>query len=470
VRSNEGVVAAGPADAALETLVSRAPLLVPATATVADAARAMRHGDVSSALVDGDPVGIVTDSDLRRVVAEELPLDTPVTAVMSTPVQSLPADTPTYSALLLMLEHGFKHVAVVDGGRITGMVSDEDLLRQQATSPLLLLGRIRKLTSVAPGDVLAGYPRDIALAARALGAEGIEDVRASQAVTSLNDALTGKLIRLAEQELGPPPCPYAWLELGSAGRREQTLGGDQDSAVVYAVDSPAARAYFPALAGCVVEALVAAGFPKCPGGHMATQLCRPIAEWEHIVRGWADNPSPDAMVEAEVFLDFRPVHGELSVRSLDSLLLTVAGRRTFLAQMARAATFFTPPLRRLGRVVATNGAVDVKAHGTAPIVLLARLYGVAAGSRARATIDRLHDAADAGTLSRDGAAVLTDAFRLLTRLRLRAQLADVAAGRAPGNDVLLVDLSSSERRRLRDYFRAVADIQTHVRTTYRVSD
>ena len=470
VRGAIADVDTGPADVALGTLVVRPAVFVPPDATVGEVARAMRERDASSALVETEPVGIVTDSDLRRVVAEELPPDTPVMTVMTAPVATLPGEAPVYSALLLMVERRFKHIAVTGDGAICGVLADDDLLRQQASSPLLLLGKIRRLTSLRAGDVLADYPRDIASAAQALHDDGIGDVRATRVLTSLNDALTGKLIRLAEAELGPPPCAYAWLELGSAGRSEQTLFGDQDSAIAYATEVPGARDYFLALAEWVVSALRTAGFPECPGGHMATRLCRSVAEWEDVLRAWGENPSPDAMVEAEVFLDLRAVHGELSVRRLEALLLAVAGRRPFLAQLARAATTFEPPLRRFGRIVAPEGSVDVKAHGTAPIVLLARLYAVAAGSGARTTPDRLAAAASAGTLSADSAAVLTDAYRLLTRLRLRSQLTDLAAGRAPGNLVVLADLSSSERRRLRDNFRAVADIQAHVRMTYGIRD
>lgn len=135
--------------------------------------------------------------------------------------------------------------------------------------------------------------------------------------------------------------------------------------------------------------------------------------------------------------------------------------------MARAALRFEPPLGLFGRIRAEGGAVDLKRHGTAAIVLLARLYALAARSTARSTQERLAAAATAGTLSGSGAQALAEAFRFLMGLRLREQLRSTAAGREPDNRVALDALSSPERRRLREALRAVADIQEATVLRYR---
>jgi CBS domain-containing protein len=438
-------------------LVVRPPLFIPPQATVAEAARIMREAKTSSALVADDPPGIVTDGDLRnRVLAEELTPVTPVRAVMSRPLRSLPVDTPLYAALLLMLDEDFEHVPVTREGRIVGMVTDMDLLRQQARSPLLLLGRIRTIDRL---QALEGYSREIAATSEALFSAGVEPVRIARVIASLNDALSGKLLRLAEAQLGPPPCPYAWLALGSEGRMEQVLLSDQDNALVYRDDTPVADAYFQALAEHVVSGLLRAGFPPCPGGYMATNWRRPLAAWQEVFWRWVQTPEPQALLEAEVFLDFRHVHGELSPAPLNRILLAGAGSRLFLMQLARAATQFGPPLGPFGRIRAENGHVDLKRGGIAAIVLLGRVYSLTAGSLARPTLDRLEAAAAAGRLSRGGAEKLADTFRFLMRIRLREQLRSLATGREPENRVRVDDLSPLEQRRLRDAFRAVAELQ-----------
>ncbi len=71
-------------------LVMRAPIFVAADATVQAAAQVMTAAGVSSVLVDAEPVGIVTDRDLRRrIVAAALPASTPVRAIMSQPLHTL---------------------------------------------------------------------------------------------------------------------------------------------------------------------------------------------------------------------------------------------------------------------------------------------------------------------------------------------------------------------------------------------
>jgi CBS domain-containing protein len=451
---------AGSLSAAVGEYAGPAPC-VPADATIEDAARAMRDADASAALVGRPrPTGIVTDSDLRgRVVAEGVDPTTPARQVMSRPLRTLDARTPLYGALLMMLEEDVHHVPVVRDGEVVGVVSERDLLRRQVRAPLMLLGSIESIDSP---DALEGYAEGIAATAESLLAGGLEPVRIARVIASLNDALTRRLVHLAEAELGEPPCDYAWLALGSEGRMEQVLLSDQDNALAFADASEEARRYFEALAERVVGGLLRAGFPPCPGGYMATNWSLSLDEWRRRFGGWVAVPGPQALLEAEVFLDFRPVSGELSLAPLDEALLEGGRRPLFLAQFARVATKFAPPVGRLGRIRSIGGQVDLKRGGIAAIVLLARLHALAAGSTARSTLERLRHAAAGGALSTQASDELADAFRLLMRIRLREQLRMRAAGRAPEDRVPLGDLSPLERRWLRDALQTVALAQRSV--------
>jgi CBS domain-containing protein len=448
----------------VSSLMARSPLVVEPLATVAAVARAMREAGTGAALVGCDPPGIVTDRDLRnRVLAEARDPETPVRDVMSRPVKLLAAEAPIHDALLVMLDQDIHHLPVTRAGRIVAMVTDKDLLRRQARGPLLLMERIKSLAGV---ESLNGYARELAATAAAMVAEDVDPVRIARVIATLNDTLTGKLLRLAEEELGPPPCDYAWLALGSEGRMEQVLATDQDNAVAYADDTTEAHAYFDAVADRVVHGLMRAGFPPCPGGYMATRWRRPLRQWEDTFRAWILRPDPQALLEAEVFLDFRGAHGGLSLAELERLRLGSGGRPLFLFQLARAALRFRPPLGLFGRVRDHHGAVDLKRAGLAAIVLIGRLAGIASHSPARPTLDRLKDAAAADALSPDTAEALADSFRFLMRLRLGRQLQALAAGGQPGNSVELASLSDLERRRLREAFRTIADAQRSVGARY----
>jgi CBS domain-containing protein len=311
-------------------------------------------------------------------------------------------------------------------------------------------------------DAVQGYGARLADTARQLFDAGMNGVEVSRAISTINDALTQRLLALAEEQFGPPPCTYAWLALGSQGRREQALLTDQDHALAYApVDQTdtvrsAAERYFAMLTQWMVDSLYRAGFPHCSGGYMATNWRRTMPEWQEVFHGWLNRPSSQGVVEAEVFLDFRRIHGELNLDPLDGILQTSADRPRFLILMARAAVTFQPPLR-FGRIASRR--VDLKKGGLAAIVLLARLYALAGGSLARHTLDRLSAAANTGQLSREGAAELSAAYQTLTELRLQAQLRARAADQPPSNVVQVKDLGSSQRTQLRDALRVVREYQ-----------
>src|SRR5215207_2319559 len=190
-------------------LVTRAPLVVRADATVVEAARAMRDAGASAALVGGPPLGIVTDRDLRnRVVAEGLGADTPVRAVTSRPLFALPAETPLFEALRRMLERRIHHLPITRAGEVVAVLGDTDLLRHQARSPLALLEQLEHLQ--APGEA-SGYAGEVTGVARTLFEGGLGVAQIAEAISSLNDELARRLLVLAERELGPAPCPYAWM-------------------------------------------------------------------------------------------------------------------------------------------------------------------------------------------------------------------------------------------------------------------
>lgn len=330
---------------------------------------------------------------------------------------------------------------------------------ESVAGPLRLIDQIPSIRRLEPLD---SYHGELVALIRRLLADGADALEVTRTVGHLNDTLTSRLISLAEAELGPPPCRHAWLSLGSQGRGEQVLSSDQDSALAYedaGTDQHDGRDYFGPLAGLVVGALARAGLPLCDGGYMATNWCHPIEEYRRLFRSWVEHPEPDALLRAEIFLDVRPVHGDLPVDVLDSILTSGACRPRFLVMLARAAVTFRPPIGRFGRLFVEDSAVDVKRAGIVAIVLLARLYALAAGSSARTTALRLDAAATAGSISRARAGNLTEAYRYLTGLRLRHQLEQARRGEPADNNVPLAELTAQEQQRLREIFRAVRDLQ-----------
>jgi CBS domain-containing protein len=428
--------------------------------TVAVAARAMCGAREDVAIVSSDPPGIITDHDFQtRVLAEDLGPETPVHQVMTRDLKTLPADMPVHSALLYMLEERIHHLPVTRDGAIVGLVSATDLLRHQTRNPLYLTRQLERLDDPA---TLATYSLDAAAMVERLFNGGLKVAQVGRIFASVNDTLMRRLLRLAEKQLGPAPCDYAWLVFGSEGRMEQALITDQDNALVYETGGEVNAAYFAELARVVVDHLLTAGFPPCPGGYMATNWCKPRDEWLDIMRGWITSPTPEGLMMVGIFFDFRAVAGDLSVEPMQEIIADAADNQIFMAHVARQSLGFKPPLDLFRRIKTDEGLVDLKTGGIAPIVAAGRVFGIRAGTRARPTRNRFEAAMSAGLISDDAGQTVIETYRFLLQLRLREQLAALKAGLKPDNRVSLKGLSSLERRHLKDAFGVIRDLQESV--------
>jgi CBS domain-containing protein len=99
-----------------------------------DAVALMSERGVGSLVVmDGDSVrGIVTERDvLRKVTLKGLPSrETKVEQIMTTKVMVASPEDTIEQCMALMTEQRFRHLPVVDGGELTGIVSIGDMIKQ----------------------------------------------------------------------------------------------------------------------------------------------------------------------------------------------------------------------------------------------------------------------------------------------------------------------------------------------------
>jgi CBS domain-containing protein len=233
--------------------------------------------------------------------------------------------------------------------------------------------------------------------------------------------------------------------------------------VIYGQESETARVYFAALAQRVVDGLIQVGFPPCAGGFMATRWCKSLEEWRRLFARWVRTPEPQALLDAAIFFDFRPVAGGLSLAPLDEILAGAGAEKSFIAHLAEVALVH-PPLGFFNRIRSDDGKVDVKKSGLAPIVGLARAAALAAGSLERSTLARLAAAGKSGIfLSQDDASELAEIFQFLLQLRLRQQLAALQANRPLDHNIHLNALSTLERRHLKEAFVMIRRIQDGIR-------
>ncbi len=434
-------------------LVRRPAAWVGPEATVGEAAALMRDEHISSVLVRTEPPGILTDRDFRnKVLADGLGPETPVTRVFTRPLRTVEGATPIYAAWQTLLDAEVHHLPVTRGGEIAGVLTSTDLLRCNAQGPMAVLRSVERLPS---REALSGYATRVAEMASSLLAGRLDAPVIAGFVARLNDVLLSRILHWAERDLGAPPAPYAWIAFGSEGRMEQTLLTDQDNALIYSDEGAGQREWYQAFAERVNADLEAAGFPPCSGGYMARAWHGPLSQWVDRFTGWMEDPGAQALLVAAIFFDFRRVGGELDLEPLEEVVSRATQKPRFLRFLARAAMEFHPRPSLLLRLKGEASEVDLKLHGIAPIVFLARCYGLEVGCRSRGTLDRLAAAVRAGLMDEDVHAAVSEAYRFLVGLRLRLQLRQLAEGRPPASRVMLSELSAVERGRLKDAFRAI---------------
>jgi CBS domain-containing protein len=474
IERRDAVPGPDPSGRPVRELLRARPIVCEPSTPVQEAARRMVEAGATCVLVDaGATLGIVTDHDLRtRVVAAGAGPQTPLHAVMTAPARTVTADRSGAEALLEMLDHGVRHLPVVDAHRrLLGVVEDIDIMATEQRAPFHVRARIASSEDAsAVARALVRLPATvIALADARVGAPTISGV-----IASIHDSATRRLIELARRDLGAPDVPFTWLALGSHARREPYPGSDADSALAWdGPDDPAVRRSLLAVAERVVAGLAAGGIRPCPDGVIATNpvFTRSIAGWQRAAAAWQRDPDRDrGLMLLSVAVESAPVWGSDEVASqLDAALARTRRHPDAMRRLAVLALARRPPTGFLRGFVleesgARKGLLDIKRGGLAPIVDLARWSAMAAGVAAASTGARLDAAEAAGTLRPHDAAVLRDAFELVSALRMHHHVERLRAGRAPDDLIDPAGLTQLTRRSLKQAFRAVAAVQRGVAT------
>ncbi len=365
--------------------------------SIREAARRMAERRVPSILVVDEeqrPLGIVTNTMLvRHVVVREASSDEPVHTIMASPVVTVSAGSSATAALLVMLRRRIGQVCVTEDGttksQALDICSEKDLLAQSGHHPVGLLREFREARSPARFRELSD---DLATIVRSYLEAGVSAIFIGQMCAELNDELVHRLLELAVEDLTRtgtplPTVPWAWMSVGSDGRREQILRTDMDNAIVFGStgdpnEDEKNRQRFVNLGERVVAGLVACGFSRCQGGVMASnpRWCRTDVEWSEELAAVDRHTEPGALLRAVVLYDMRYVAGDegLVARVRGPALDRVAGDDMIQRRLAELIVDTPPPLNFFGRFIVEKrgsraGEFDVKNRAMAPLRDAARL-------------------------------------------------------------------------------------------------
>lgn len=464
----------------LKALLRRAPVFCEQHNPISAALATMSAAGVGTiAIVDGEsrPVGIFTLTDLmERVVLPGVALTEEIGRVMTPAPGVLDELVTAQEAMALMATRGYHQLLVTREEKLAGVVSERDLFSLQRVSMRNVIAQIRQAQDL---ESLKRAARDIAMLTDNLIAQGAGAEALTHTIAALNDALTLRVFDLVQPAHPLEGIDWCWLSLGSEGRREQTISTDQDNALIFTADEDEiahTRAVLLTFARAVNAALAELGFPLCPGEIMAgnRQWCLESDEWRAQFAQWMREPTPAALLNANIFFDFRPLAGNVYLaEKLRAWLLSIAPEaRLFLRLMTANAEQTEPPLGVI-RSFRTDegenaGTIDLKAQGTRIFVDAARTLSLGLGIAETNTAQRLRQSGRRLGVEERHIAATVDAFHFLQMLRLRAQRGDLAepGESGAGNRIDPYRLNDVDQRMLKEAFRQARQLQRRLQLTY----
>jgi CBS domain-containing protein len=481
VRLSEDQAAPGFMNQTLANIFSREVISCSENDSVQEAARLMT-GHKRSALVvcnaQADTVGLITDHDLReKIITPGLSLETKVGTIASSPLITLSSGSNLFEALLLMMEYNIKHLAVTDEtSEVMGIATEQDLMLAQGQSPVFLIHEIQEATTIKE---LAARYRQLPGIIKNLIEGGARPQDVNHIITAISDKILKKVVTFSLQETGEPPTRFAFLVLGSEGRKEQTLKTDQDNAIIYEnISSNSGKEvndYFLLLGATICHHLNTIGFELCAYEIMAKnpKWCQPIHQWKQYFWEWIHTAEPEALLHSCIFFDFRLGYGEESlVRELkESLFSSLSKWAGFFRHMAENALLYKPPLDFFGSFVLQHKEegerkgkfLDVKSPMRL-IVDFARIYSLKNKIDRTNTLERLWDICSQGSLEKEDYEEIVHAYSQLMQTRLfhQAQLM-TEENYPPDNFVDPKRLTHIEQQSLKESFKRIRMAQGKMR-------
>ena len=446
--------------------------------SVSSIAKLMRHHNIGSMVITGDqgnPIGIITDTDLRKKIATgDFPVDVPVEAIMNSPVITMKKGATLIEMMITMMTGHIHHLCITEDGtdqsKAIGIYSERDMLLAQGNHPAILVKEISKADTLQP---LPGLRDKAEVLLQQYLQQGVSISIVAKVMTIINDVLIRKVISFgleaATGKFKDPGLKFCWLSLGSEGREEQLLRTDVDNAILY--ENPQegqqekAKEYFLYLGQFVNDVLMQCGFAKCPADIMASNpvYCLSQKEWQEKFYRWINTPDPQALMNSTIFFDFRAVYGDMDLeRSLQEYLATnVAQAGTFINHLAKNALQNPPPLTFFKNFVVEKGGehkdeFDIKKRAMMPLADAARVLILYHGLPAvQHTTGRFKKLAELESKQADLFSEAGMAYEWLMGLRTRFGLANQDSGRF----LPIGSLNKLEKQMLRNSFVPIKELQ-----------
>lgn len=460
------------------------PIMACRKDSVKSIAEKMSRAKVGSVIIEENhlPIGIITDKDLRYKIATGLfSIETSVEQIMSSPVITVRPHGSVAEAQLLMLQHDIGHLCVTADGsnesEIIGIISEHDVVVAQANNPGVFLKQTKRADSAqglkAVRDNLTKFIRNAL-------SENIPIAHICQIAGEINRAITARAIELSILKIGGrPPVPFAWMNLGSMGRKEQLLLTDQDNALVFEDVTEEryddVKSYFLQLASAVTQMLNVVGYEFCPAEMMASNplWCKSVKEWKEQYNTWIHSPAEKGILMCSIFFDYDFVYGdqELVDAITASILKNINNNQIFFGYLGSDALKNPPPLGFFRRfLVEKDGeqkdTFDIKSRGLMPLIDAARVLSLGQKNIViNSTFLRFKELAALEPQNAIIYEACSEAFSILLKFRTEEGFASDSSGRY----LDLNKLSKLDKVKLKNAFQPISDVQEILKTRFQLT-
>ena len=372
------------------------PLITTANSMVSEVAQLMAEMRITSAVIcDASlPIGIVTDMDMSSKIATgRFPITASVDKIMSSPVITVLENVSLAEAQLLMLKNNVTHLCVtLDGtnkSNVKGVISEHDLIVAQASNPGVLIKEIKRAQNAKELKQIRVRLTDLIQTSIY---KNIPLTHISNITSEINFALLKRAIELSILEMGSPPARFAWLSIGSQGRKEQLLLTDQDSILVFEDVATEkyreVKDYFLNLGKKTTLTLQEIGYELCPNGHMASNMswCKSLTDWIKQYDNWMNTPGESNNNLSSVFFDYELVFGEQKIEdAINNVVFKNANNNTlFFDFLGNDALRKNSPLSFFKKLILeetgpNKDKFDIKTRALMPLIDGARLFTLSHG-------------------------------------------------------------------------------------------
>ncbi len=459
------------------------PLKASITAIVQEVAQLMTETLKNNIIIcdNNFPIGIVTDCDMRSKIATgRFPVTISVDKIMSSPVITVVENVSLAEAQLLMLKHNVTHLCVTldgtDKSDVKGIISEHDLIAAQANNPGVLIKEIKR--SQNPKELKQIRERLTDLVQTSIS-KNIPLSHVFNIASEINLAIIKRSVELSILDLGSPPARFAWLSIGSQGRKEQLLLTDQDSILIFedvaAEKYREVKDYFLKLGKKTTATLEKIGYELCPNGHMGSNMlwCKSLTDWTKQYDSWMNTPGENSNDLSSIFFDYEITFGEQRIEdAIGNVVFKNAKNNTlFFDFLGNDALRKNSPLTffknfNVEEEGPNKDKFDIKTRALMPLIDGARLFTLNFDIRGiNNTFQRFKQLAIADPKHAEIYLNCAEAFLVLSKLRTLEGLKNDSSGQF----INLNELSKIDKEKLKNALAPMRELEELIKNKFQLT-